>query len=123
MTATVKKKSKLTKRKLNRKYIYTVTTLGKLVDTPGWPASEGVANFARFRTWGWFSTLESAVKNLHKYPTWYHEAGYYTYVVIEQVGEGISFVHEETWFVLNKDKWSACLKPKAVAKIVGWGLG
>lgn len=111
-------------KKDTRKSIFIITTLGKLTDSKHWPMSEGVGQFERDRSWGWFPTLDKAVEYLKKYPDFFHEAGWYDYVVIEETKECISHRHEEHWFKLSKkNKWVPCEKPKGVSKICGWGLG
>jgi hypothetical protein len=99
--------------------IFVVTTLGGLYIESGGLAG----HFTRDRSWGWFATLDKAIKHLKEYPSFYHEAGYYNYVVIEETKEGISFKHKEYWFKLKKSKWVACEKPEPAAHSCGWGLG
>lgn len=86
--------------------------------------SEGVGHFERDRSWGWFKSLEEAVKAIKDSPDWFHEAGWYDHIVIEETFEGVTFRHVEHWFKLSKrNKWISCRKPKGVSNICGWGLG
>ena len=77
------------------------------------------------RCFGYYTDYDKAVTAVVENRCDLHEA-YYTYLVIEQVPEGIHPIAKlETWFKydLIEMKWLNCLKPEIFRKFKGFSIG
>jgi hypothetical protein len=98
---------------MREKSIYTITQIGDEDDI-------------RPRCRGWFSTLGSAEKEIVDSGEFLNEGGYYKFVVIENIMEGISIgIHRnEYWYVWDDDKlkYVKTSKPDAFRHIINFGM-
>ncbi len=112
--------------------IFTITSLfAKTVRENGKVIGKR-AEFGRSRLVGWYSDVETAIKCVEEDWADFDEAGYYNYIVIERMVEGLynmsGFDHDgrtEWWFEYDYklNKWTACEKPDWSVGILNWGLG
>lgn len=108
--------------KVNRAVIYTITSLG--VDKV---KRDGKVKYIydwknhRSRLVGWYTSLEEAKKCVENDSMGFDEAGYYNFIVIERVVEGIYNMGGhgldkicEWWYTYTEDGeiWVECKKPK-----------
>ena len=98
--------------KLNRKPIYTITTL------------RGSLHGGR-RCVGFYHELESAITSVEENDMDINEAGYYHYAVIEKVNIGMyNFAMEELWFKWHPEKgYQVVAKPKNFKSTIAFGMG
>lgn len=83
------------------------------------------------RAWVAFPTAEEAIKDLHKYPDFYLESGYYNYLLIEKHVMGSIMPDEKSniWYSASFDpktgtySLAKCECPKQLEHTVNWGLG
>jgi hypothetical protein len=97
---------------MREKLIYTLTQICNEQDT-------------RSRCQGWFSTLKSAKKTIVDNSEILNEDGYYRFLVIEQIPEGISIgLHKEWWFVWDEDNevYVKTAKPDALRHIIHFSM-
>jgi hypothetical protein len=102
---------------LGPSFIYTVTTVP-------YHSPKGFLNGEMPRCWGFYTTLDKAIKGLHSSVN--DEAGYYTYAVIERVEEGIyAHADEEMWFKYDfkMRAWKEISAPDFSEGIVNYGIG
>jgi hypothetical protein len=108
--------------KRKRKVIFTITSLYLDED-------EGVECSS---TIGWYPNLKTAQKCVEEDWPDIDEAGYYNYVVIERVVEGLYNMsgmlldrQTEWWYSFDykQEKWIACEKPQWSVGTINWGLG
>jgi len=97
--------------------IYTVTCIG-----------ESDNGNIRKRVWGWYASYyeaeEAAIENI----TNMNEAGWYPWIVIEQVREGILPItnHDcQTWFLFEHEdgKYHKIDRPKQFDDLFNWSIG
>lgn len=81
---------------------------------------------------GWYSDLETAQKCVDEDWAGFYEAGWYNYVVIERMVEGLYNLsglcldrQTEWWYRYdnNTGKWVPCDKPECLKGVVNFGLG
>jgi hypothetical protein len=114
--------------------IYTLTTVYKNPeDHDAWGKTDS-------RCWGFYESLYQAEETAIRCADFFSEAGYYTHIIIEEVGPGICDFDSQrkpTWFELrklDKDFEDAngyrhefesvrVERPVWSKNIVGWGIG
>lgn len=109
--------------------IFTITTLyvipagAKNLDDIDWKKYKN-------RTVGFYFTLEKAEECVRKDWGDLDEAGYYNYLVIERLREGLYpsvslNPDHQLWFKHDRteDKWVKTEKPECLSNIVGFGIG
>ena len=85
----------------------------------------------RSRFVGWYSNLKTAQKCVEEDWADFDEAGYYNYIVIERMVEGLYNMsgilldrQTEWWYVYDDvKKWVPCSKPKSLKHMINFGLG
>ncbi len=85
----------------------------------------------RMRLVGWYSNLKKAQKCVEEDWADFDEAGYYNYIVIERMVEGLYNLsgvlldrQTEWWYVYDEvKKWVSCEKPKCLKHMINFGLG
>jgi len=112
------------------KEIYTITTLNITEEAE---RLDGI-NFKEYRDRcvGFFFSLNAAkLCVLNDYGD-LNEAGYYNYLVIERLSEGLypgcgrsDEEQSEWWFKRDYElnKWVPCLKPKSMMGVISFGIG
>lgn len=81
---------------------------------------------SRLRCVGYFSKLEKAIDIVVSNFCDIYENGYYPYVVIENIPEGIYQYDEEgIWFEYSEvtKRYEKCQKPKDLKGSIGYGIG
>lgn len=104
---------------MESKYIYTVTAMGGQNE-------ESTGSWLRSRVWGWYSSREAAHDAVIHNVTDMNEAGYYNYIVVEKLSEGILPLDTETyWYKFNDQdgKYHAIDQPQWAHGIVNWSMG
>ncbi len=85
----------------------------------------------RTRTVGYYFNLETAKKAVEEDWAGFDEAGYYNFIIIEEMREGLypsADVEEKEWWYYhnsNIGKWVPCDRPKTerLEGVVGFGVG
>ena len=126
---------------MNKTVIYTITSV--FIEEPKIESSvngniipcKNTFSCKRARLVGFYSDLEKAKTCVLEDWASFSEAGYYNYVVIERVVEGLYNLDGmelndldklgEWWYVCKESypKWIECEKPKELTGIVSFGIG
>jgi hypothetical protein len=84
----------------------------------------------RDRIVGFYFDKETAIKCVEEDWAGFSEAGYYNYIVIEELCQGIypcvsSKDDRHVWFYHDDDlnKWIVCDKPKCLKNTIGFSIG
>jgi len=78
------------------------------------------------RTVGFYYDFKTADEDVRNNGGDINEAGYYPYVVIEEIEEGLYIYPRNCyWYAWNrvKNKYESCEEPDRFKKIAGWGIG
>ncbi len=77
------------------------------------------------RSWYWFPNEEDAIASITQGhgPSFYSEAGYYSYAVIERIPYEGQIERQEMWFELTPEKATPCEKPERLKQIVCFTIG
>lgn len=103
------------------KYIYTITTVYHSTD------SDCSSNRkSDNRCVGWYSTLTDAYRSIENDDGLFNEAGYWPYMVIEKMREGIYPIGIlRLWFEYNDESrcWLPIVDPPFSYGVVNYGIG
>lgn len=112
--------------------IYTITSLYiKSIRNEFREVVGEIMETGRCRTVGFYTDLEKAKKCVEEDWGAFNEAGYYNYIIIERVVEGLYNLNGldlndesvgEHWY-RYENKWIPCQKPKMLFGTIGFGLG
>ena len=115
---------------LNRmKYIYTISQVGKtnhLFSIYRNGGSDRTIDSCDIRCVGWYNNLKDARKSVENDDGLFNEAGYYQYIVIEKMREGIyPCAKIRWWFEYNDEShsWLPIDDPDFSNGIVNYGIG
>ena len=103
--------------------IYTITAIGLWSNK--YPEKAGQH---RKRIWGWYSNFYEAEEAVIENVTDMNEAGYYPWIVIEEVSEGICPITMEDkakWYEFDAkdEKYHRCDAPEFAMCIINWSFG
>ena len=76
------------------------------------------------RCFGWYKVLIDAEKAVDENRGDMNEAGYYQWVVIEEIPEGVwRSENNEIWYEWDGSSYKNVEKPNQFRSIVNWGIG
>jgi len=115
--------------KQDRLVIYTITTLSvrPVKDEVKREVLGEVVEFSKTTTPGWYSSLEKAMECVENGWGSLDECGYYNYLVIERVVEGLynlagSDVDKplDWWYKYDGNQWTPCERPSVFRQVHGF---
>lgn len=78
------------------------------------------------RNFGWYPKFERAEQAVYANQGCLDEAGYYEWIVIEEIPQGVWAGCNrgmEAWYHWNKNKYVKTEKPEIFRGMVAWGMG
>jgi hypothetical protein len=80
-------------------------------------------NTTQIHCLGWYNTLEKAQEHTLSNCMDLSEDGYYKYIVIEKVPEGVYPISKTVSWYKWTDKYIKCRKPLWAKNIINWSIG